>query len=54
MKMSHTNRGSETGLLHFFSGRTKFFKATLQKRDKISSTKILTKSTDFDINIFLI
>ena len=38
----------------FFSNRTKIFKATLQKKEKISNTKILIKSTDFDVNIFLL
>ena len=42
------------GSFDCFPDRTKFFKATLQKREKISNTKILIKSTDFCVNIFLL
>ena len=38
----------------YYSQRTKIFKATLQNRAKISNTKIIIKSTDFDVNIFLL
>ena len=42
------------GSFDCFPDGTKFFKATLQKREKISNTKILIKSTDLDINVFLL
>ena len=49
---SYTGWRLKNGSPSFFSSRTKIFKATLLKREKISNTKILIKSTDFDVNIF--
>jgi len=50
-----TRELSEMGLLCFFS-RTEhfFFKTILLKREKFSNTKILIRSTDFNVNIFLL
>ena len=43
-------RGSFVSL----AGQNIFFRATLLKRENSSCTKILIKSTDFDVNIFLL
>ena len=52
--MSHAKEAQKRVSFYFLSSGTIFFKATLQKREKISNTKILIKSTDFDVNIFLL